>query len=74
MTLGGSLGVVAPQRREVGITADALVHRADSAMYSGKRRGKGVAVHYCPEATPDMRLAPNRAGAAGATRRARRRA
>ena len=56
VTLGGSLGVVAPERREAGITADALVHRADSAMYSGKRRGKGVAVHYCPEVTPDMRV------------------
>jgi hypothetical protein len=25
-------------------------------MYSGKRQGKGVAVRYCPEVTPDMRL------------------
>jgi hypothetical protein len=48
----------------VGITADALVHRADSAMYSGKRQGKGVAVHYCPEVTPDMRRDPDRAGVA----------
>ena len=62
VTLGGSLGVVAPQRREVGMTADALVHRADSAMYSGKRQGKGVAVYYRHEVTPDMRLAPDRAG------------
>lgn len=52
---------MAPHGREVGITADALVHRADSAMYSGKRQGKGVAVHYRPEVTPDVRLAPDRA-------------
>jgi diguanylate cyclase len=62
VTLGGSLGVVAPPRRETGITADALVHQADSAMYSGKRQGKGIAVHYCPEVTPDMRPGRDRAG------------
>jgi diguanylate cyclase len=62
VTLGGSLGVVAPPRRETGVTADALVHQADSAMYSGKRQGKGIAVHYRPEVTPDMRPGPNRAG------------
>jgi diguanylate cyclase len=60
VTLGGSLGVVAPPRRETGITADALVHQADSAMYSGKRQGKGIAVHYRPEVTPDMRPGPGR--------------
>jgi GGDEF domain-containing protein len=60
VTLGGSLGVVASQRSEAGVTADALVHRADSAMYAGKRQGKGIAVRYRPEATPDMRLGPHR--------------
>lgn len=65
VTLGGSLGVVAPQRGEGGVTADALVHRADSAMYSGKRQGKGVAVHYRPEVTPDMPQAPHRANVTG---------
>ncbi len=58
VTLGGSLGVVSPRRGERGVTADALVQRADSAMYSGKRQGKGIAVHYCPDATPDMPRAP----------------
>src|SRR4029453_12850745 len=62
VTLGGSLGVVAPPRRGTGITADALVHQADSAMYSGKRQGKGIAVHYRPEVTPDMRPGRDRAG------------
>jgi diguanylate cyclase len=62
VTLGGSLGVVAPPRRETGITADALVHQADSAMYSGKRQGKGIAVHYLREVTPDMRPGSDRAG------------
>jgi diguanylate cyclase (GGDEF)-like protein len=62
VTLGGSLGVVAPERRDAGITADSLVHRADSAMYSGKRQGKGVAVHDRPEVTPDTRLDALRAG------------
>jgi diguanylate cyclase len=60
VALGGSLGVVAPQRREAGITAEALVHRADSAMYNGKRRGKGIAVHYRPEVTTDIGRGPER--------------
>jgi diguanylate cyclase len=71
VTLGGSLGVVAPPRRGTGVTADALVHQADSAMYSGKRQGKGIAVHYRPEVTPDMRPGPDGAGEewlVGATR------
>jgi hypothetical protein len=34
-------------------------------MYSSKRQGKGVAVHYRPEVTPDMRSAPDRANLAG---------
>ena len=48
VTLGGSLGVVAPERREAGITADALVHRADSAMYQSKRAGRGRLTLYVP--------------------------
>jgi diguanylate cyclase (GGDEF)-like protein len=65
VALGGSLGVVAPQRREAGVTADALVHRADSAMYAGKRRGKGIAIHYRPDATPDVGLGPRQADLRG---------
>ena len=57
--------VVAPQRSEASVTADALVHRADSAMYAGKRRGKGIAVHYRPDAIPDVRPGPRRAGPRG---------
>jgi diguanylate cyclase (GGDEF)-like protein len=49
VALGASVGVVEPQRDETGVTPDVLVNRADRAMYAGKRRGKGVAVHYRPE-------------------------
>ena len=35
--------------RRTGVTPDVLVHRADRAMYAGKRGGKGIAVHYRPE-------------------------
>jgi hypothetical protein len=46
--VSASLGVVEPTQ-EPQLTADLLLHRADAAMYVGKRRGKGVAVHYRPE-------------------------
>ena len=49
LTIGASLGVVEPRLDEIDLTADALMRRADGAMYVGKRRGKGVAVHYRPE-------------------------
>jgi diguanylate cyclase (GGDEF)-like protein len=48
LMVGASLGVVEPES-EPQLTADLLLHRADAAMYVGKRRGKGVAVHYRPE-------------------------
>ncbi|HEX6569499.1 MAG TPA: GGDEF domain-containing protein [Acidimicrobiales bacterium] len=49
IVLGASLGVVEPRPGETQVTADVLVHRADKAMYAGKRRGKGIAVHYGPD-------------------------
>ena len=48
LMVSASLGVVEPTQ-EPQLTADLLLHRADAAMYVGKRRGKGVAVHYRPE-------------------------
>ena len=45
--VSASLGVVEPGQ-EPQLTAD-LCCTADAAMYVGKRRGKGVAVHYRPE-------------------------
>jgi len=47
--VGASLGVVAPDGSELGLTADSLLRRADAAMYAGKRRGKGMLVVYRPE-------------------------
>jgi hypothetical protein len=41
--------MVEPRAGEAGVTPDVLVHRADRAMYAGKRQGKGIAVHYRPE-------------------------
>ena len=48
LMVGASLGVVEPGE-EPQLTADLVLHRADAAMYVGKRRGKGVAVHYRAE-------------------------
>ncbi len=49
LSLGASVGVVEPARAEPGLTPDVLLRRADDAMYAGKRRGKGVIVHYRAE-------------------------
>jgi diguanylate cyclase (GGDEF)-like protein len=49
LSLGASLGVVEASATEPGLTPDQLMHRADEAMYAGKRRGKGMTVHYRPD-------------------------
>jgi len=46
IAVSASVGVVAPESREVRLTADSLLRRADAAMYVGKRRGKGRVVRY----------------------------
>jgi diguanylate cyclase (GGDEF)-like protein len=43
--LGASIGLVVPDRGEP-LSADALLRRADAAMYSSKRRGKGALARY----------------------------
>jgi diguanylate cyclase (GGDEF)-like protein len=48
LALGASIGVVQPRRGDLAVTADTLLERADSAMYVGKRQGKGQAVHIQP--------------------------
>ncbi|GAB2616509.1 GGDEF-domain containing protein [Paractinoplanes abujensis] len=50
MGVGASLGLVVTEPGEP-MTADALLRRADSAMYSSKRRGKGSMARYA--GTPD---------------------
>ena len=45
LALGASVGVGAPQPDDVEVTADLLLHRADTAMYDVKRRTKSVAGH-----------------------------
>jgi diguanylate cyclase (GGDEF)-like protein len=49
VSIGASLGAVIPDGTEPALTADALLRRADAAMYAGKRRGKGLLVLYGPE-------------------------
>ncbi len=49
VSIGASLGAVIPDGSEAALTADALLRRADAAMYAGKRRGKGLLVLYGPE-------------------------
>ena len=46
VVLGASVGVVEPRSDEPEVTAEALVQRADRAMYAGKRQGKGTVVHF----------------------------
>jgi diguanylate cyclase len=43
--VGASIGLVVPDRGEP-LSADALLRRADAAMYSSKRRGKGSLARY----------------------------
>jgi diguanylate cyclase len=45
MGVGASIGLVVPAPGEP-LTADALLRRADAAMYSSKRRGKGAMARY----------------------------
>ena len=49
VSIGASLGAAVPDGTEPALTADALLRRADAAMYAGKRRGKGLLVLYGPE-------------------------
>jgi diguanylate cyclase (GGDEF)-like protein len=49
VTIGASLGLVEPAPDEIDLTADALMRRADGAMYVGKHRGKGLVVRYRPD-------------------------
>jgi diguanylate cyclase (GGDEF)-like protein len=62
LSLGASVGVVEPDRHEPGLTPDALLHRADGAMYVGKRRGKGMTVHYRPGLVDEVGYAPGAPG------------
>ncbi|WP_433295263.1 putative bifunctional diguanylate cyclase/phosphodiesterase [Actinoplanes sp. CA-030573] len=43
--VGASIGLVVPEPGEP-LSADALLRRADAAMYSSKRRGKGALARY----------------------------
>jgi diguanylate cyclase (GGDEF)-like protein len=43
--VGASIGLVVPDKGEP-LSADALLRRADAAMYSSKRRGKGSLARY----------------------------
>jgi diguanylate cyclase len=43
--VGASIGLVVPEAGEP-LSADALLRRADAAMYSSKRRGKGALARY----------------------------
>jgi diguanylate cyclase (GGDEF)-like protein len=43
--VGASIGLVVPERGEP-LSADTLLRRADAAMYSSKRRGKGALARY----------------------------
>ncbi len=43
--VGASIGLVAPEPGE-SLSPDALLRRADAAMYAGKRRGKGAMSRY----------------------------
>jgi diguanylate cyclase len=44
--VGVSIGLVVPEPADRALTADALLRRADAAMYASKRRGKGALARY----------------------------
>ena len=44
--VGASLGLVMPEPGDRDLTADALLRRADAAMYASKRRGKNALARY----------------------------
>ena len=46
MTVSASVGLVVPEAADDTLSADALLRRADAAMYAGKRRGKDALVRY----------------------------
>ncbi|HET6529781.1 MAG TPA: EAL domain-containing protein [Actinoplanes sp.] len=50
LTIGASVGFVDAAEHD-GTTAEALVRRADAAMYAGKRGGKNTVVRYHPDLT-----------------------
>lgn len=54
LSLSASVGVVEPSSDDTDLTADMVLHRADGAMYLGKRRGKGIAVHYRPDMASEL--------------------
>ena len=55
--VGASIGLVVPERGEP-LSADTLLRRADAAMYSSKRRGKGALARYAgsPDGGPHADL------------------
>ena len=50
LALGASVGIGTPLPEDADVTADLLLHRADSAMYVAKRRAKGDAAERSPGA------------------------
>ncbi|GAA0809808.1 putative bifunctional diguanylate cyclase/phosphodiesterase [Spirilliplanes yamanashiensis] len=57
VTVGASVGLVIPDDGDGdGLSADALMRRADTAMYAGKRRGKGALVRYAGGGRTDLDL------------------
>ncbi|HEY8546155.1 MAG TPA: GGDEF domain-containing protein [Acidimicrobiales bacterium] len=54
LRVGASIGLVEPTGDEIDLTADAVMRRADGALYVGKARGKGVAVEYRPELVAEI--------------------
>ena len=53
IVVGASIGLVVPDPGEP-LSADALLRRADAAMYSSKRRGKGALARYTGAADTDL--------------------
>ena len=51
LTVSASVGVVTPMPAEPALTAGTLLRRADTAMYTGKRNGKGMLIHLPNTAT-----------------------
>jgi diguanylate cyclase (GGDEF)-like protein len=62
LTIGASVGLALATADDLGLSTDALLKRADTAMYSAKRSRSGVVHTFTPEMDPIARRGPDRDG------------
>jgi len=58
LAVNASAGLAQPRPDETEVSAQTLLHRADLAMYAGKRRGKSMLVHDRPACADEAITSP----------------